>query len=553
MNILRQAVKDYLSLRRSLGFTLLEAGKGLLDFVTFMERHHASYITSALALAWAQQPVGVQPAHWARRLSFVRGFARHHSATDQRTEIPPYGLLPFRSKRAPPYLYSDGEIRSLLRATLDMPCCYKFGKLRPWTYHSLFGLLSVSGLRLGEARNLELQDVDLKMALLTIRDSKFGKSRLVPLHASTCEVLADYIARRERHWEGRPVSSYLFVSSQGNRLDGGDIHRTFYALSRQIGLRGVSDHHGPRLHDMRHRFATNTLVTWYRSNQDPERLLPILSAHTKRAYVAAFNQFFALVAETGRPVCRALLMEYRAQLIDQGLSASTINVRLSAIRKLVCEARDNNLLDPVEAARILTAPGVPTRGVRLGNWLTPEEAKRLLAVPDRSSLIGKRAFAILSVLVYCALRREELSRLEMRHIQKREGRWVIADLVGKRGRVRTVPIPGAAKVALDEWLAAASIESGFLFRQLLRSGRVRTAPIGAWTVWKTVVTAAKAAGIGHLGPHDLRRSCAKFCRKAGGDIEQVQELLGHEDISTTVLYLGTKQEIRQAVNDRIAL
>jgi len=171
-------------------------------------------------------------------------FARHHGAADQRTEIPPYGLLPFRAKRARPYLYSDGEIRSLLRATLDMPCRYEFGKLRPWTYHCLFGLLSVSGLRLGEARNLELQDVDLKMALSTIRDIKFGKSRLVPLHASTCTVLADYNARRERHWEGRLVSSYLFVSSQGNRLDGGDIHRTSYALSRQIGLHGISDHHG---------------------------------------------------------------------------------------------------------------------------------------------------------------------------------------------------------------------------------------------------------------------------------------------------------------------
>jgi integrase len=280
----------------------------------------------------------------------------------------------------------------------------------------------------------------------------------------------------------------------------------------------------------------------------------LVSAHTKRAYIAAFNQFFALVAETGRPVSRALLMEYRAQIIDQGLSTSTINVRLSAIRKLVNEARENNLLDPAEAARILTVPGVPKRGVRLGNWLTREEAKRLLAVPNRGSLIGKRAFAILSLLVYCALRREELARLEVRHIQKREGRWVIADLVGKRDRVRTVPIPNAAKAALDEWLSAGEgIKAGFLFRQLLKSGRVLTAPIGAWTVWKTVVTAAGAAGIDHLGPHDLRRTCAKFCRKAGGAIEQVQELLGHEDISTTVLYLGTKQEIRQAVNDRIAL
>src|ERR1035441_9003078 len=133
----------------------------------------------------------------------------------------------------------------------------------------------------------------------------------------------------------------------------------------------------------------------------------LASAHTKRAYIAAFNQFFALAAETGRSVCRALLMEYRAQMIDKGLSASTINVRLSAIRKLVSEARDNNFLDPVEAARILTVPGVPMRGVRLGNWLTPEEARRLLAVPDRGTLIGRREFPILSGLVYCALRRGE--------------------------------------------------------------------------------------------------------------------------------------------------
>ena len=167
MNTLRQAVQEYLSLRRGLGFKLREAGKQLLDFVTFMERHRASYVTQALALAWAQQPTNVQPAHWAQRLSVVRGFARHRSATDSRTQIPAPGLLPFRPKRARPYLYSDDEIRSLLRAALDMPCRYERGELRPWTYHCLFGLLSVSGLRLGEARNLKLQDVDLEAAVLT--------------------------------------------------------------------------------------------------------------------------------------------------------------------------------------------------------------------------------------------------------------------------------------------------------------------------------------------------------------------------------------------------
>jgi integrase len=251
-----------------------------------MKRHRASYITQALALAWAQQPGNVQPVYWARRLSFVRGFARYRSATDPRTQIPPQGLLPFQPKRAQPYLYSDDEIRSLLCAALKMPCRYERGALLPWTYHCLFGLLSVSGLRLGEARNLELQDVDLKAEVLTIRGTKFGKSRLVPIHASTCEVLADYIVRRNRHWETRSVSSYLFVSSWGNRLDEAQIHRAFYALSRQIGLRGVSDSHGPRLHDMRHAFATNTLVHWYQADQDPGRLLPILSAYLGHVHVA---------------------------------------------------------------------------------------------------------------------------------------------------------------------------------------------------------------------------------------------------------------------------
>jgi len=149
-------------MRRNLGFKLREAGKGLLDFVAFMEQRRAAYITQALALAWAQQPSNVRPAHWARRLSFVRGFARHRSATDPRTQIPPQGLLPFQPNRARPYLYSDDEICRLLRAALKMPCRFERGALRPSVFYCLFGLLSVSGLRLSEARNLELQDVDLE-------------------------------------------------------------------------------------------------------------------------------------------------------------------------------------------------------------------------------------------------------------------------------------------------------------------------------------------------------------------------------------------------------
>jgi len=295
MTTLRESAGEYLNLRRSLGFKLQETGKLLLAFAKFMEEHRSSYITTRWALAWAQQPSTVQPAEWARRLSVVRTFARYRSATDPRTQIPPQGLLPFQPKRARPYLYSQEEIRSLLHAALSMPYRFERGKLRPWIYYCLFGLLNVAGLRLGEARNLELQDVDLKAAVLKIRGAKFGKTRLVPLHASTCAVVADYIARRQRHWAGRAVSSYLFVSSWGNRLDGGDIHRTFYALSRHVGLRGISDRRGPRLHDMRHRFATNTLLPWYRSGQDPERRLPLLSAYLGHVHVS--DTFWYLSAQ----------------------------------------------------------------------------------------------------------------------------------------------------------------------------------------------------------------------------------------------------------------
>jgi integrase/recombinase XerD len=321
MNTLRQALQEYLSLRRGLGFKLQKAGKALLDFVKFMQQRRSSYITQALALAWAQQPLELHPASWAQRLSFVRGFARYRSATDPRTQVPPQGLLPFKPTRARPYLYSDDEVRRLLDAALKMPCFYKYCALRSWTYYCLFGLLSVSGLRLGEARNLELRDVDLDAAVLTIRGTKFGKSRLVPLHTSTCKVLTDYIARRKRHWARRPVSPYLFVSGRGNRLDAADVHRTFYALSRQIGLRGASASHGPRLHDMRHVFATNTLVRWYKSDQDPERRLPILSAYLGHVhvedtqwYLSGSPELMREAMHTGSSVAGGAGHEYPCQL-----------------------------------------------------------------------------------------------------------------------------------------------------------------------------------------------------------------------------------------------
>lgn len=251
MTAWRTAVREYVALRRSLGFRLHDAEKGLLAFASYLERRGATTITTTAALAWAQQPTGVQPAEWARRLSHVRGFARHWYAFDPRTEVPPTGLLPYRPRRARPYLYSDAEICALLDAARRLPARDAHGRLRRSVYACLFGLLSVSGLRIGEARRLELADVDLESGVLTIRHTKFGKARVVPLHPSTCQVLADYLRHRHRLWGARPVSSYVFVSGRGHRLDTGSIHRTFYALSRQIGLRQPGERHGPRIHDLR--------------------------------------------------------------------------------------------------------------------------------------------------------------------------------------------------------------------------------------------------------------------------------------------------------------
>lgn len=278
----------------------------------------------------------------------------------------------------------------------------------------------------------------------------------------------------------------------------------------------------------------------------------VSSGHSRRAYAKAFDDLLALSVRTRQPVSRQLFQQYRAEMVDAGLGSSTINVRLSGVRKLVNEARENGLVDPSEAGRIVSVPNVPAQGVRLGQWLTVEQTRELLDVPDRRQLKGKRSFSILNVLTRSALRREEAAHLDMSHIQLREGRWVLADIRGKRGRVRTVTLPASAKAAIDEWTRAAGITSGPVFRRLTKSGRVLPGEgLGVWAIWDVVVTSARAIGIEGFGPHDARRSCARLCRKRGGKLEQIQFMLGHESIETTAIYTACEQEIAQAVNDNL--
>jgi integrase/recombinase XerD len=282
MKSLQNAIEDYIALRRSLGFKLHDMAADLTKFASFLEQKAAPYITTALALEWAMQSTDHLPSHWARRLGFVRVFARHWSGTDPRTEIPPAGLLPFRAQRARPYLYTEQEIQRLLAAAKSLS---PTSGLRPWTYHCLFGLLAVSGLRISEAIKLERQDVDFYQGVLTIRQTKFNKNRLIPLHTSTRDVLSEYAEHRGR-LVPNPSSSCFLLNDCGRCLERSAVRRTFYDLSRQIGLRGPADHTGPRIHDFRHRFALNALIQWYRAGEDIERRLPVLSTFLGHAHVA---------------------------------------------------------------------------------------------------------------------------------------------------------------------------------------------------------------------------------------------------------------------------
>jgi integrase len=281
MSVLKQAVHDYLTLRRGLGFKLKKHSRFLDEFVAYLERAGAPHITSQLALQWASEPQHIQQAEWAARLGVVRGFARYWSATDPLTEIPPEGLLPYRAHRAKPYLYTNDEIQQLLEAARNMPATHP---LQPWTYHCLFGLLAVTGLRISEALHLRCSDVDWSEGVLAIHNAKFGKSRLIPLHASTLKVLSDYSAHQNRLFVDRK-SDYFFCSRYGGRLDAGQVRRVFYVLSRQIGIRGTSASRGPRLHDFRHRFAVQSLLHWHRAGEDVRRRLPVLSTYLGHGHV----------------------------------------------------------------------------------------------------------------------------------------------------------------------------------------------------------------------------------------------------------------------------
>ena len=282
MKDLELLVKEYLATRRALGANLTHSERMLRSFVAFLARSQDTFVTTSLALRWATEPRDAQPAHLAARLGTVRAFARYANAADPRHEVPPAGLLPARPRRAIPYIYSDNEIAELLGAAQSLSGSTG---LRHCTYATLLALLAASGMRSSEPLRLDRIDVDLDQGVLTVRESKFGKSRLVPVHESTAKALGTYATQRDQLCP-QPLSPAFFLSERGTRIVQNTLQQTFVQLSRQVGLRGPSDSRGPRLHDLRHRFAVRTLLRWYRDGIDVESHLPHLATYLGHAHMS---------------------------------------------------------------------------------------------------------------------------------------------------------------------------------------------------------------------------------------------------------------------------
>lgn len=280
----------------------------------------------------------------------------------------------------------------------------------------------------------------------------------------------------------------------------------------------------------------------------------LTSPGSRRVYQFAINQFIAWYCSEPRLAFnRIVVVRYRMHLESRRLAANTINQQLAAVRRLAHEAADAGLLSPDLAAGISRVKGVKQLGQRSGNWLSLEQSSDVLRCARGDRVREKRDYAMLALLFGCGLRRSELVGLEMRDVQKRQEHWAIVDLIGKGGHIRTVPIPEWAKRALDDWTTAAGITEGKIFRRVSRTGKVWGKDISQNVVWYVVRRCCEKAGLERIAPHDLRRTCAKLCHSSGGELEQIQFLLGHASVQTTERYLGCKQNLGHPVNDRFSL
>ena len=283
-------------------------------------------------------------------------------------------------------------------------------------------------------------------------------------------------------------------------------------------------------------------------------LSSLTSRSGQRTYDHAIREFVAWYCSEPRLAFnRTVVLRYRIHLEQRQHAPAIINLRLAAVRRVAYEAADAGLLSPELAAGIRRVKGVRRLGVRLGNWLTPEQGRRLLEHVQLGTPRETRDHAMLAMLIGCGLRRGELLALTLESVPQREEHWVIADLVGKGGHVRTVPIPWWVKSAVDAWTTIAAITEGRVFPAINKAGRIWGDGMSPKVLWDVVRAAAARAGIEKHAPHDLRRTCARLCHLAGGELEQIQFLLGHVSVQTTERYLGCKQKLRCAVNDRLGI
>jgi integrase len=273
MNRLRRALADYLCVRRALGYELRHDEKLLEQFLTYLEELGEEHVTAKTALDWATLPRRADRSWWSLRLTIVRGFATHLHAIDPVNEVPPPDLLPWKRRRATPYLYADKEIVAVITAAKTLRTPHQVA-----TYQTLTGLLAVTGMRVGEAIGLDLADFDSDNGLVVVRKGKFGKSRELPLHPTTVDALRDYLNRRDRP-RSATSSSALFVSSAGTRLLYCSVQRTFHRLTLLAGLEPRSPRCRPRLHDLRHSYALRTILDGYRDEGDTQARLALLSTY----------------------------------------------------------------------------------------------------------------------------------------------------------------------------------------------------------------------------------------------------------------------------------
>ncbi len=257
------------------------------------------------------------------------------------------------------------------------------------------------------------------------------------------------------------------------------------------------------------------------------------SVSSQRSYDHAIRDFIDwYCADPRLAFNKTVVTRYRISLEQAHYAPATINLRLAAVRRLAYEAADSGLLSPDLAAGVRRVRGAKKLGVRVGNWLTAEQGKRLLCAFDRGSLRGQRDYSIIAVLLGCGLRRAEVAALTVEDLQQREEHWVIADLVGKGGHIRTVPMPCWVKAAIDCWLDGAKISAGPVFRAINKAGRIAAAGFSPKVIWGVVKSTCTRCGLDGVAPHDLRRTCARLCHEAGGELEQIQFLLGHVSVQT---------------------